>query len=206
MPRHRLPNATKKLIGTRPDRMNPGEPVSPPDLGEPPDDFVDVEVKAWNWLKSRLAEMAIGAKADQHQAMLYCRHYRKWHEAEEVLARDGLLVEERSESAFVTRNGERRTVKATVKTNPLVKVSNESARQMSKILATFAMSPAARSSLHVEADGPEDDPFMNFMTRKPPRNPVLRFLAEAEQEKAESKAKREKALAKPKKRGKGEPS
>ena len=82
---------------------------------------------------------------------LYCASFARWREANEELARQGVLV--------MTANGG-------AKINPLLTVANQAQANMAKILAEFGGSPSSRSRLKADQPAPEDD-LTKFLNRRP---------------------------------------
>ncbi len=151
MGRPRKPTALKILDGDRKDRINLDEPKSPPGLADPPAWMGEVEREGWAILKARMGEMGVATRADEEAVGLYCSAYAMWREAKAALDRDGLTITDSVENSFTTKNGTRTTTKTTTRVHPMVKVVQESSRQMGRLLSQFGMTPSARSALHIES-------------------------------------------------------
>lgn len=159
----RKPNSLKILDGDRKDRINLNEPKSPVGLGEPPEWFDSVEREAWEIIKSRVEEMGVATRADSESVVLYCQNYAMARTAKKSIDEIGLMIIDTYECEKEGKRGAiQRTTRSTHKVNPMVRIYNESVRHMTKILCQFGMTPASRSSLHVETK-PEADPLMTFL-------------------------------------------
>ena len=166
MPRVPKPTKLKILEGVRPSRINKNEPEPPPGLGDPPDWFDDFALEAWATLRARMGEMDVATRADESAVALYCNHYSMFRQAGAIIRLEGLVVKDTITLEVTNRTGTRTTTRTTTRVHPMVKVQNEAARLMARLLPQFGMTPAGRSSLHIEADG-RPDALMEFLAGRP---------------------------------------
>lgn len=162
MGRPRKPNTLKLLEGDQPCRIRGDGPDPPGGVGPCPDHLDDVAREAWGRVAASVEETGLLTLADAETLALYCSTYSRWRSACEALAREGLTIT----SSLKVETEKRTTTRETTKVHPLLQVATESSRQMTTLLKQLGMTPASRSSLHVERK-PAEDALLDFVANKP---------------------------------------
>lgn len=158
MSRPKKPVALAIRDGDRPSRINADAPTAPEGLGEPPAWLEGHALEGWATLAAELGPLRVATVADRQLAMVFCEAYGDYRAAKEAIARDGMMIEQVSESSSLS-GGCRSTT--TRKAHPLLPTLRESRSQMMKALAAFGMSPTSRASLRLPA-APDDDDMLAF--------------------------------------------
>lgn len=99
---------------------------------------------AWGFWAEELAHMNLDAKPDAMMLEGACVAWAKAVEADLILARDGLIVED---SIIDKKSGERIVLKR--KRNPADHISNSAWRQVRAFCSEFGLSPTSRTRLSV---------------------------------------------------------
>lgn len=99
---------------------------------------------AWNTWKSEAEAMDIDRRPDAAMLEGACVHYARAVEADIILARDGITVEQ----STIGADGERIVLR--IKKHPAVEVSNQAWRQVRSFCTEFGFSPSSRTRVHSE--------------------------------------------------------
>ena len=107
---------------------------------------------AWNFWVEELAGMNLDRRPDAMALEGACLNYSRAVEADLIVARDGMMVEE----STVTEEGEKIVLR--IKYHPAISVSNAAWRQLRAFCGEFGFSPVSRTRLAIEKqdDGAED--------------------------------------------------
>ena len=143
------PTAIKLVTGNPGKRpLNNKEPrprIRVPRVPSHLDEAAKIE---WRRIARELKVLGLVTSIDRAALAAYCQAYSRWSQAEESLAKVGLLIK--------TSNGN-------VVQNPLVGIANRSMELMHRFLSEFGMTPSSRSRLSVEPSGKlEQDPAEEF--------------------------------------------
>lgn len=142
------PTASKRLAGTRKDRINTAEPVISEGLPVAPDSLHPDAAKHWSTVVAIFAEMEILSPSDGPALELYCSTYGTWLEATKTLAKEKLLI---------------KTPSGILRAHPALKIQQESARDLLRILAEFGGTPSSRSRLRIVKETKQVDPLDEFL-------------------------------------------
>lgn len=142
------PTASKKLAGTRKDRINAAEPIIPQGLPVAPASLPPDAAEHWSTIVSIFAELHILSPSDGPALSLYCVTYATWLEASKTLAREKVLV---------------KTPSGIIRAHPALKIQQESARDLLRILAEFGGTPSSRSRLRISNESKQVDPLDEFL-------------------------------------------
>lgn len=151
MGRPRKPTALKILEGAQPCRINRDEPTPPAGIGPPPDFLDESGRAAWARIAGQLDEAGLLTIADRDAVALYCSTWSRWARAVEAIEEEGLVV-----------GGQ-----FGMKPNPYVAIADSCAKQLTRLMTQFGMTPSSRSSLKV-AGKAEEDPLLAFLAAKKP--------------------------------------
>ena len=140
------PTALKLLKGNpgkRPlNKLEPRPRLRVPRVPSHLDDAAKVE---WYRVVKELKVLGLVSGMDRAALAAYCQSYSRWSEAEEGVARVGLVVE---------------TTHGNIIQNPLVGIANRSMELMHRFLGEFGMTPSSRSRISVPeartTDGAEE--------------------------------------------------
>jgi P27 family predicted phage terminase small subunit len=124
---------------------------------------------AWNFWVEELAGMNLDRRPDAMALEGACLNYSRAVEADLIVARDGMMVEE----STVTEEGEKILLR--IKYHPAISVSNAAWRQLRAFCGEFGFSPVSRTRLAIEKqdDGIEDLAAMLSRPRQPRPAPVV---------------------------------
>mgnify|MGYP000508740079 CR=1 FL=1 len=147
------------------------EPDAKRGLPECPKHLKGLARDMWNFWADELAHMNLDRRPDAASLEGACRHYARAVEADAILDRDGLIVEE---SMIDKESGERIVLK--VKTHPAVGISSQAWRDAKAFMSEFGLAgPSSRVRLAV--DKPEHKKTENLMellsAPREPRKPVV---------------------------------
>jgi P27 family predicted phage terminase small subunit len=157
--RRPLPSAMKKLRGNAGKRkLNDSEPVAPSGVPEMPQGLGKVAAKEWRSIVPELVQLGVLTKVDAKALAAYCHAFARWFQAERLVEKYGVIVEEPilhmgEESGFVR-----------IKKNPACNVSEIAMKTMKSFLVEFGMTPAARSRIRIEKPK-EADPFEDYLKK-----------------------------------------
>ena len=154
MGRLKKPAALARRDGDRKCRINEEEPKSPEGLGEPPEWLEGFALEGWATLLREVGPMKVATVADRQLAMLFCEAYADYREAKKIVAAEGMMIQQVSESRSLS-GGSKSSV--SYKANPLLPTMRAARDQMAKCLANLGMSPTSRASLRMEAQGETDE-------------------------------------------------
>jgi P27 family predicted phage terminase small subunit len=146
------PTAQRELEGNRGHRaLNKNEPKF---LGSPtcPKHLNKGARAEWKRISADLSASGLLTTVDRAALGAYCAVYSRWVDAEESIAKFGLVIKS-PKSGFPIAN-------------PYVGIANTSLEQMRRWAVEFGMTPSARSRIHVEnpgGNGGNGDAFTDFM-------------------------------------------
>lgn len=126
------------------DRLN-AEPRASHGLPDCPRHLKGRARAAWQFWAEELAVMDLDRRPDAMMLEGACVNYARAVEADEIIARDGLTVEE---SIIDEDSGERIVLK--VKKHPAVEISNVAWRAARAFCSEFGLSPTSRTRLSVD--------------------------------------------------------
>lgn len=152
------------------DAMN-AEPDAKRGLPECPKHLTGPARDIWIFWADELAHMNLDRRPDAVSLEGACTHYARAAEADAILKRDGLLVEE---SIIDKESGERIVLK--VKKHPAVEISNAAWREARAFMSEFGLAgPSSRVRLAV--DKPENKKAEDLVTLlSKPREPRKPFV------------------------------
>ena len=145
-----VPTRLRKLAGNPGGHpMNENEPkfseltnVAPPKWLGP------LALNMWDTVMPELLANKILTVPDLHNVEAFCMSYQRWREAEELVNRDGLVIE--------TTHGDG-------KKHPALTIINEAKTQMMKYGALLGLDPSSRTRLRGEADNKQpSNPFADL--------------------------------------------
>ena len=151
--RRPTPTALKIIQG------NPGNRPLEPDLSnhipaqvpEPPPILKGQALKEWQRISIELEKLGLITELDMAALASYCQCYARWLEAEEMIAKVGMVV--MSPANFPIQS-------------PYLAIANRAMEQMRAYLIEFGMTPAARARVGASAQlplFPDDDPMEAFL-------------------------------------------
>jgi P27 family predicted phage terminase small subunit len=112
--------------------------------------------KEWQRTGRKLLECGLVTEIDGAALALYCQAWARWVEAEQNLARFGVVI--KSPNGFPIQS-------------PYLAIANKAMDQMTKLLTEFGMSPSSRTRVAVAPP-----PMSNPPTRYEPEEPDPRLL------------------------------
>ena len=136
------PAALKRLRG------NPGRRPIAPEVkacaGEPPmpATLSDGAKDIWRTLAPELVNMGVLSIVDGGLFACYCTALADFNAANEVLAREGYLVE--SPNGYQVQH-------------PMLSIRKNAAREIARIAPEFGLSPSSRTRVHAEPPTPADE-------------------------------------------------
>jgi P27 family predicted phage terminase small subunit len=119
---------------------------------------------AWGFWTAELRDMGIDHRPDAMMLEGACANYARAVEADLIVARDGIMVEE---SAIDEESKERIVLKA--KYHPAITVSNAAWRQVRAFSSEFGLSPVSRTRLTLEKKDSAAEDLAAILSR--PREP-----------------------------------
>lgn len=149
MPAGRKPKPThlKLLQGKAGHRkLNENEPTPEPVTArpEPPRHLSGFAVAEWDRMYGILERNRLLTEADLSAFAAYCQAYGRWQEAEDLVAKQGLMI--LSPNNFPMQH-------------PALAVANKAMEQMHKFLIEFGMTPSSRSRVQVAGTGQKTSKF-----------------------------------------------
>lgn len=146
-----LPTALKVLQGTlRKHRANGNEPQPTQALLRPPKGLPLEALREWKRVAPELHAAGVLTVIDRAMLIGYVRNYARALEAEALIAKHGLTVENASGGQSP---------------NPAIRIARSSWDLVAKFAADFGMTPASRTRLKVQPPATSPNPFA--MLRKP---------------------------------------
>lgn len=127
------PTTMKILEGNPGKRPLPeGEPVpdAPTALPLPPSHLSASATIEWYNMGQKLLDIGLLTDLDLSAFALYCQSYGRWVDAESMVVKKGLLVNDFSK-------------------NPYLKIAEDAMRDCHKLLAQFGMTPSSRTKVRV---------------------------------------------------------
>lgn len=150
----RKPTPTKlRMLRGNPGRrpLNEREPKPRADRMPPCPKHLDrIARSEWRRTGRELRKLGLLTVVDRAAFAAYCQSYSTWIQAQEAIAKHGMLVKAPSGYPMVS---------------PYVSIANQALKQMRAFLAEFGMTPSARSRVQV-ADPEEPDPFAEYLSRR----------------------------------------
>ena len=135
------PTAMKVLAGTyRKDRANLDEPLAKPAIPSCPRFVVGEARKEWRRVSRLLFAMGVLSEIDRSALAAYCQAWAQWVDAEQKLAKTGMLV----------------SVEGVVRISPTWQAANQSREQMRAYLTEFGMTPASRARVRANKEKAEN--------------------------------------------------
>ena len=107
---------------------------------------------AWEFLAAEIADMGLDRRPDALMLEGACASYARAVEADLIVERDGLVIEN---STIDAESGEKIVLK--VRAHPAIAVSNAAWQQVRSFSAEFGLSPAARARVVSERKEPTED-------------------------------------------------
>ena len=144
------PTAVKELSGNPGKRaLNREEPVAFP--GEPPmpEFLTDIARAEWRRIVPLLLDMKVLKTCDGAALASYCMSFARWQQAEDLISRHGVVVEE------LVYDDEGEVIGTKLKKNPACNVSMAEKKEMRAALALFGLDPSSRSRIK---GAPDDKP------------------------------------------------
>lgn len=154
--RRPLPTAVKKLRGNPGKRkLNAKEPQ--PNSGDPekPQGLSAAAAAEWDSILPELRALGVLSKIDGKALAAYCHAYARWMEAEQHVARFGIVI---CEPVLF----DEKLVGVRYKKNPAVTISETAMKIMKSFLVEFGMTPSSRSRVRIERPS-EEDPLDAFL-------------------------------------------
>lgn len=121
---------------------------------------------SWTFWSRELAVMNLDSKPDAMMLEGACTNYARAVDADLIIARDGLTVEE---SIIDKEGGERIILK--IRTHPAVAISNAAWRLVRAFCSEFGLSPVSRTRLTIEKGEKEQD-LMEILSAPRERRPI----------------------------------
>lgn len=143
--------------GCRP--LNAAEPQPPADGIVMPEHLGEVAARRWGELLPMLQATRVMTRADVEALARYCDTYEWW------LAVRAKLKAEGDTYPILNDGGEIKYIAQ----RPEVSIAHKLATQLRQLEADFGLSPAARVSLKVEPDAPQESTLQKFLALKAAR-------------------------------------
>lgn len=121
---------------------------------------------AWNFWAEELGKMNLDCRPDAMMLEGACVNYARAVQADEMLTRDGITVEE---SAIDEESGERVVLK--IRSHPANAISNQAWRLLRGFCSEFGLAPVPRTRLTIEKEADKGEDLMAILSR--PREPRL---------------------------------
>jgi P27 family predicted phage terminase small subunit len=125
--------------GKRPLNYREPQPRRAVTCPEPPSWLSEYATAHWRRIAPGLWEAGLLTVLDETMLAVLCTAYGRWHEAEELLAEEELVVPGSNKNRVV---------------NPLLRVAVEAARDVCTYGREFGLTPSSR--VRLRAEGPED--------------------------------------------------
>ena len=119
------------------DRINRREPKPEPVMPKCPKSLSKAAKKEWRFIAPQLHRLGILTKIDGSALAMRCQAYCRWKDAEEKLAKMGLII---------------KTAKGNIIQNPLLGIANKAMELTLKFDAEFGMTPSSRSRIHTNIE------------------------------------------------------
>ena len=131
----------------RPINKNEPQPTVPENIPDPPDFITGYAMDEWYRVVAELLAMRVLTNADLKTVEVYCQHYARWREAEEVLARvregdpvmRGFLIKSATSGVAIE--------------NPLVRIARQASLHMLRCAVELGLTPSARAGLSAGSAG-----------------------------------------------------
>jgi P27 family predicted phage terminase small subunit len=137
------PTALRLIDGDREDRINRHEPTPRAGAMECPDDTPDDVRAVFDYTAHELEHMGIDTPADRDALLCFCWAVRNHREASKVLARTGMLIQNRKRGDWVR--------------NPMLIEQGKAAAIIRAFAQEFGLTPSARSRIVNQAESAADD-------------------------------------------------
>lgn len=139
--------------------LNAAEPQPPSDGIVMPEHLGEVAARRWGELLPMLQSTRVMTRADVEALARYCDTYEWW------LAVRAKLKAEGDTYPILNDGGEIKYIAQ----RPEVSIAHKLATQLRQLEADFGLSPAARVSLKVEPDAPQESTLQKFLALKAAR-------------------------------------
>lgn len=165
MPRPKTPTKTKEKQGTlRKNRVNNREPSVKVEIPPCPKILGKEGKKEWKRITKELKMMQIIAKIDASALTIYCKAYENWLDCEQKIIEESKPIE--IEGSIEERDARIATSSKGVNyISTLVNLSSMYAKQMTKIMTEFGMTPASRAKVNAEGQDKESN-FIDYLMSK----------------------------------------
>ena len=146
-----------KLISGNPGkrRLNDAEPIAPPAIPEAPAHLSARARLEWDRSALLLKDSGLLSNLDRNIFANYCQAWGRLQEAEEGIAKTGMLV--KSPSGYVMQS-------------PFLAIINRCMAQIASYGAELGLSPSSRSRIRVTDDKPADT-FQEYLAHGPGQTP-----------------------------------
>ena len=150
----RKPQATAllELRGSVEAAKRASEPRPVVKLPPPPAHLSKAARAEWRRTGKQLAGLRVMTESDAAALAAYCQVYARWVDAEEHLAKEGVLVNE------VDQKG-----RPYWHQSPYLAIANKAIEQMTKLLVEFGMTPASRTRVRTMPKQ-DADPFEDMLS------------------------------------------
>jgi P27 family predicted phage terminase small subunit len=151
----RRPKPTRlKVIAGNPGKrpLNAHEPRPEPRAPKCPSHLTGKARAEWRRMSKHLFDLGLLTDIDRAALAGYCQAYGRWVEAEEALAKHGIVV--RSPSGFPMAS-------------PFLAIANKALEQMHRFGIEFGLTPASRSRVSAVPPQRADNPFARNGRRQP---------------------------------------
>lgn len=144
------PTAIKKMLGNPGKRaLNENEPQPIPGIPKCPMWLTGIARQEWDEIAPQLDAMGVLYMTDGKALSAYCVCYARWRQAERIVEKLGLQVEEQV-LARIKPGGDLVVVGTRLKRNPATIIAREMMQQMRAFLGEFGMTPSARTRIEIE--------------------------------------------------------
>ena len=123
----------RKALGVIPDLHQP--------LGGPPDFLLPLARQEWDHVMQQLGATGLLQEVDRAALAAHCMSYARWQEAEAILARDGVIIEEPVMNSRGELKGHR-MVK-----HPAVGIAKDALTSMRSFAGLFGLDPTNRARM-----------------------------------------------------------
>lgn len=146
-PKHSHLKAVQGNAGKRAINHDEPQAASLTEVPLPPDWLSPIGIAMWERIAPWLVSSKILTDSDLANLEAYCAAYSRWRQAEEDIAKNGIVVA-----------GMNSDIK-----NPACTVANESLKQMTTFGSALGLDPASRARLAVPGAKDADNPFKNLL-------------------------------------------
>lgn len=144
------PTAMKELAGNPGKRpINEAEP-KPDGLDdlEPPYPLDDMARREWDRIAPQLDKLGLLTVADSVALYMYCRAFARYHEAERIVAEEGILIP---------------GYRGSMVKNPAAQIARDAFADLLRICTEFGMTPSSRGRMSVPGSDEGDTGLESFL-------------------------------------------